>query len=504
MDSGADTAGYTTDIVYPSAFGVFQAPVHLASAVALARRAAPAVDGRPFAYCDLGTGAGLTLCVLADCYPEAQFHGVDINPEHVRRARALAAEAGLANVQFHEAGFDALQRLDLPTFDFIALGGVYSWLAPELRRACLDFANARLAERGAVFVHYGALPGNAQVDALYSLLRQAADAGSGDSLARFGEAVRLLRGLRAAKARFFEHNPYAAAWLDQLEGQDPRAMAHEALNAQRASLWAGDVAAEAQAAGLAFVANAQLEMNDLCLCAPEALRDELSRLPRTTREMTLDALRNANSRMDVLMREAAPAEDAPPSLWLDRLTRGPLEEERRTLSQRARCDVTAPAYAAVLAEVDGVAAVALPDLLASPRLAGVADLRTVVERLVALKLLNVLRRPYVRGAAPAMRVSKLNAMVLEERVEAAGALPIASPVAGTQLLMPLEDRLAVLAMLGGDFDGVWRRLEARGRKVVQAGRPVTSAADLKAVAGARAGRLGQAMRERLAGLGVLV
>src|SRR6201995_6109946 len=114
MDVAAASSDYTTDIVYPSAFGVFQAPVHMAYAASLGRRAAPRVDGTAFTYCDLGTGAGLTMCVLADCYPEAQFHGVDLNPEHVRRGRALAQQAGLANVTFHEAGFAELRRLPLP------------------------------------------------------------------------------------------------------------------------------------------------------------------------------------------------------------------------------------------------------------------------------------------------------------------------------------------------------------------------------------------------------
>src|ERR1700754_5189209 len=140
MDVAAASSDYTTDIVYPSAFGVFQERVHMAYAASLGRRAAPRVDGAPFTYCDLGAGAGLTLCVLADCYPEAEFHGVDLNPEHVRRGRALAPQAALSNVTFHEASFADLGRLAPPVFDFIAMGGVYSWIAPELRAACLTFA----------------------------------------------------------------------------------------------------------------------------------------------------------------------------------------------------------------------------------------------------------------------------------------------------------------------------------------------------------------------------
>jgi cyclopropane fatty-acyl-phospholipid synthase-like methyltransferase len=500
---GLEPTPYTTDVVYPSAFGVFQAPVHLAYAATLGRRGAPALDGAPFTYCDLGCGAGLTVCVLADCYPEAEFHGVDINREHLAQGRALADAAGLANVRFHEASFADLGSLPLPPFDFIAMGGVYSWIPAQLRAANLAFAQQALTECGEVFLHYGALPGNAQLDALYALMRQLAATADGDSLARFGLATRRITQMRQAGAHFFRANPLAAAWLDQLSGQDPRAMAHEVLNAQRASLWVADVAAEAAAAGLEPLVNAQLELNDLGLTAPEALRSELATLDFVTRETVLDALRNTNSRMDVLMRPGAPKETTPPPLWLDRLTRGPLREERRELSRRARLDLTGQAYDVLLAQIDGRAR-SLPDLLAAPAVRAIPDARQALERLVALKLVNVLRRPY---APPADRggtvVSRLNRILLEEKVSAAGALPLASPVAGTQVLLPLEDRLALRAQLGDDLAEVWRASQAAGRGLRMGGRPIPSAEALREIAARRAAEVGEEMSAQLGRLGIM-
>ena len=273
-------SSYTTDVAYPSAFGAFQAPIHLAQAAWGAGRGGPALD-RPFAYADLGCGAGLTLCVLADCYPDSEFHGVDLNPAHVAQARALAKAAGLSNVVVHEASFADRPKLKTPTLSFAGLSGVYSWLPSGLRRACLDFLGERLAPDGAVFLHYAALPGNAQVDALYSLIREVAREAPGDSVDRFRHACGVVGRLRAAGARFFRINPPADAWFAQLAGHDPRGMAHEVLNAQSVSLSARDAEDEARAGGLAFVANAQLELNDLALTAPDALRADLEGVSRT-------------------------------------------------------------------------------------------------------------------------------------------------------------------------------------------------------------------------------
>lgn len=499
--SGGKTA-YTTDVVYPSAFGAFQAPAHLAQAVWMGGRLPPGVDGS-FAYADLGCGAGLTLCVLADCYPDADFHGVDFNPQHIAQGRDLAARAGLTNISFHEASFRDLPDLRLPRLRFIGLSGVYSWLPPELRHACMAFAGRKLEADGAVFLHYAALPGNAQIDALYALIREAARDLEGDSVERFLAACAIARRLQGAEARFFRANPLAAAWLKQFDSQDARSMAHEVLNAQTASLSARDAADEAAAHGLTFVANAQLELNDLELTAPDALRADLAAAAPVAREMLMDAVRNTHSRMDVLMRPGAGSREAP-ALWADRLTRGPLLEERRELTRRSGVDLMTATYDAILAQTGG-GAVFLPDLLQASQINGDGEGPRCVQRLVALKLLNLLRRPYAqaRPQAPITMASKLNQLVLEDQIESSGPTPFASPVAGTQVLMPPQDRLALLHLLGGDFAAAWRRIAAAGQTARAGGRRIDGPQALAAAAAERAASIGPTMIDTLARLGVI-
>jgi hypothetical protein len=491
---------YTTDVIYPSAFGAFQSPAHLVQAAWMGGRAAPRID-RPFTYADLGSGVGLTLCVLADCYPDAEFHGVDINPQHIRQSRDLAERAGLTNVTFHEASFADLAALPIPRLDFAGLSGIYSWLPPELRAACMAFLGERLAPDGAVFLHYAALPGNAQIDALYALIREVAAGLPGDSVERFRGACAVIGRLRKAQARFFRVNPQADAWFGQIEGQDPRGMAHEVLNARSLSLSARDAADEAAPHGLGYVANAQLELNDLALTAPDALRADLEGLAPTAREMLMDAVRNTHSRMDVMMRAGGAAAAEPPPMWVDRLTRGPLADERRELSGRTGVDLGGPAYGAVLARVDGEAA-PLAEVLADPRLgAGAAQ---VVQRLSALKLVHLLPRPYVQPPAGAPRIaSRLNALVLDEAIDSAGPMPFASPVAGTQVLLPPQDRLALLHLVDGDFEAAWGRLAKAGQTAKMDGQAITSAAALRAAAARRAQGIRRAMTTQLGRLGVL-
>jgi 2-polyprenyl-3-methyl-5-hydroxy-6-metoxy-1,4-benzoquinol methylase len=69
----------------------------------------PALDGvterlgSGITVTDVGCGAGGALLLMAAKYPESDFHGYDISKYAIARALAKAAEAGLDNVQFHDA-----------------------------------------------------------------------------------------------------------------------------------------------------------------------------------------------------------------------------------------------------------------------------------------------------------------------------------------------------------------------------------------------------------------
>ena len=61
---------------------------------------------------DLGSGGGIDVLLAAKAVgPTGRAIGIDFTPEMVRKARANAAEAGLANVEFHES---PIEKVPLP------------------------------------------------------------------------------------------------------------------------------------------------------------------------------------------------------------------------------------------------------------------------------------------------------------------------------------------------------------------------------------------------------
>src|SRR6202051_2078717 len=62
---------------------------------------------------DLGSGGGLDVFLAADKVgPTGKAIGIDMTPEMLALARANAAKAGLANVEFYEATIDKLPLAD--------------------------------------------------------------------------------------------------------------------------------------------------------------------------------------------------------------------------------------------------------------------------------------------------------------------------------------------------------------------------------------------------------
>jgi len=101
-------AEYVTDAAYARNFVPHLSPTPLRLVAALAGVRPPPEED--FDYCELGSGKGDTLALLAAASPRARFVGIDFNPEHIAFADALAAQGGLTNVRFLERDFEALAK----------------------------------------------------------------------------------------------------------------------------------------------------------------------------------------------------------------------------------------------------------------------------------------------------------------------------------------------------------------------------------------------------------
>lgn len=304
MTTGAlTTRGYVTDSDYTWGAYDAQSPTRIAAVAALNGCTPPPLT-EPFTYCDLGCGNGLTLSLLASVHPWARFIGIDFNERHVLNARGFAAQAGVANVEFHCLGFEQAIGASLPDFDYATLHGVYTWVPQEVRAAILTLLHAKLKPQGFAYVAYNTMPGWAPLQPLRELMLIHGSGVAGGSLDKAREALELLGTFADAGAGYFARNPSAVQSLNLLRGLDLAYVAHEYFNTAWEPIYFHRMAAEAELAGLRYAGSLPLWHNEPDLVIPPALRGTFRSAPnRLVFEIYKDFVTNQQFRTDIFTRQ---------------------------------------------------------------------------------------------------------------------------------------------------------------------------------------------------------
>jgi SAM-dependent methyltransferase len=161
---------------------------------------------------DLGCGQGTDLIVKAAKFPNSHFTGVDFSSPDIDTARRLAAEAGVKNVEFHQA--DLLEwELDGPPFDYIIAYGLFSWVPDEVKERLLKITARCLAPDGIACISYLTYPGCKQAEALRDLMELRAGMATGLEKARIAREV---LGLLDRAYTALPKKAYSASMLEQV------------------------------------------------------------------------------------------------------------------------------------------------------------------------------------------------------------------------------------------------------------------------------------------------
>jgi SAM-dependent methyltransferase len=297
--------GYHVGIAYTLGFYPELTPSHLEAALFFAGFKSN-LAGSETRYCELGCGFGLTTLTLAATNPHISFVGVDFNPTHIVAARALAQSAGLANIRFVEASFDELlapRFADLGDFDVIALHGIYSWVAPAVRRAIVAFADARLRTGGALYVSYNAAPGWMPRAPLQRLIFEYAKRHPTAPRDATAEAFRFAKAMKDAGALYFQANPQVGAFVEAMLTQDPTYLVHENLNESWSALYHADVVADFSSTRLSYACSAHIADDVDETSIPLTTHEMLAGIPDGAwRETVKDFLVGRSFRRDIFVR----------------------------------------------------------------------------------------------------------------------------------------------------------------------------------------------------------
>lgn len=303
---------YRTDIEYIASFNPRQAPPILNYTAALAGFN-PIDLTKPFRYCDLGCGPGLTLLTLAAAFPEAEFVGVDFNINHIRMAQSRADTTGLKNVKLITSDFTELPDRGLPLFDFIAISGTLSWLSDAPRDAVLDFIGNNLNEGGIAYLHYMVMPGHAVQPPLCRLASDYFHQLEGEAEEKVLLTKEFLKGFLNTQKRYFEVSPPAKDFIQNMIKSSTSLFLHDYLSNVRRAYYFADMNTLLEKRGLRYAGSAEAFYNHLQLAVPIESRELFRGVrERSSVEAIKDYINVNGGRTDVFCKTDRSAGDERP------------------------------------------------------------------------------------------------------------------------------------------------------------------------------------------------
>ena len=289
--------GYVIDTIYPSFFYKEMTPLWLSTVVKFLGFVAPE-PCQAFRYLELGCATGTNLLVCAANYPQANFVGIDFNPEHIQQAKKRAQSLGLHNVEFIHADFSQFLAQNTRQFDFIVNHGTYSWVAPKQQQDILAIVAKALKAQGIFYLHYMCYPGSGALNSIQKLLHMVAEHSPDHHLQM---AKQLCGDLYQAGA--FIHQPKIEAALQSLAHSDAY-LAHEFLTDHWQPLYSVDVHQHVyQQAQLSYVGSAHPCENLDSISIPAKMQPLLQQTQAPAlKEYLKDLARDAKQRVDIFQK----------------------------------------------------------------------------------------------------------------------------------------------------------------------------------------------------------
>jgi hypothetical protein len=452
-EAGGGAHERSSDVPYLRTFSGDLGPAQLRLVAALNGFAPPRASG--FDYCELGAGNGDTTAALAAANPTARFVGVDVNADHVAFGSGLASRGGLDNLRFLELDFAELASAELPDFDFIGANGVLSWVSPSMRRAMIAVASAKLAPGGLLYVSYNALPGWAAVEPLRRLMLDSVAGFEGTDLERARRAVGVARLLCEGRAGYFAGNPAAVTMLETMVKMGMPYVIYEYLQPHWHPRYFADVALEMAGQDLHFIGQLPLHLNyrDLAL-TPAHIELFKGVSDRIAFENLKDFALNEFFRRDVYIKGRSPCSEATTRSYLETTAFGTMvssaQVKREDRLPSATLRFNGPLFDALIpALAEG--AKTLPELLSRLDLAtfGAARVREGILHLV----LGGQVFPMAGSTSPVAPAEAeagmytiplaYNRMMLSQRLSPENPIILASPAAGTGLVIPQLEAISL-------------------------------------------------------------
>ena len=126
-------------------------------------------DSRKARILELGSSFGGNIITQALYNPEAEFVGIDLTAEQVKKGNEVIKKIGLKNIKLIEKNILDINE-DFGKFDYIIVHGVFSWVPDIVKEKIIKICNENLTEEGIAYISYNTYPGWKEADKIREMM----------------------------------------------------------------------------------------------------------------------------------------------------------------------------------------------------------------------------------------------------------------------------------------------------------------------------------------------
>ena len=126
-------------------------------------------DSRKARVLELGSSFGGNIITQALYNPEAEFVGIDLTSEQVKKENEVIKKIGLKNIKLIEKNILDVNE-DFGKFDYIIVHGVFSWVPENVKDKIIKICNENLNEEGIAYISYNTYPGWKEPDKIREMM----------------------------------------------------------------------------------------------------------------------------------------------------------------------------------------------------------------------------------------------------------------------------------------------------------------------------------------------
>ena len=126
-------------------------------------------DSRKAKVLELGSSFGGNIITQALYNPEAEFVGIDLTAEQVKKGNEVIKKIGLKNIKLIEKNILDINE-DFGKFDYIIVHGVFSWVPDIVKEKIIKICNENLTEEGIAYISYNTYPGWKEADKIREMM----------------------------------------------------------------------------------------------------------------------------------------------------------------------------------------------------------------------------------------------------------------------------------------------------------------------------------------------